>query len=58
MLEHVEISTIDGDYRRILFHENLTNSWSIAVDPRVGIRFSFLIDWDKIPRIEHCSMDG
>jgi hypothetical protein len=43
---------------RILFHENLTNSWSIAVDPRVGIRFLFLIDRDKNSRIEPCSMDG
>ena len=58
MLEHVEVSTYDGRYRRILFHENLTNPWSIAVDPRAGVRFLFLTDWGKNPRIERCSMDG
>jgi hypothetical protein len=41
-----------------LFHENLTNPWSIAVDPRAGVRFLFLTDWGKNPRIERCSMDG
>jgi hypothetical protein len=54
----VEVSTIDGRHRRILFHENLTNPWSIAVDPRAGVRFLFLTDWGKNPRIERCSMDG
>ena len=58
MLEHVEVSTIDGRYRRVLFHENLTNPWSIAVDPRSNIRYLFLTDWGKNPRIERCSMDG
>jgi hypothetical protein len=54
----VEVSTVDGRFRRILFHENLTNPWSIAVDPRAGVRFLFLTDWGKNPRIERCSMDG
>lgn len=58
ILEHVEVSTFDGRYRRILFHENLTNPFSIAVDPRAGVRFLFLTDWGKNPRIERCSMDG
>ncbi|CAF4528652.1 unnamed protein product, partial [Rotaria sp. Silwood2] len=58
MLEHVEVSTFDGRYRRILFHENLTNPWSIAVDPRAGLRYLFLTDWGKNPRIERASMDG
>jgi len=58
ILEHVEVSTVDGRHRRILFHENLTNPWSIAVDPRAGVRFLFLTDWGKNPRIERCSMDG
>ncbi|CAF0886571.1 unnamed protein product [Adineta steineri] len=58
ILEHVEVSTMDGRYRRILFHENLTNPWAIAVDPRAGVRFLFLTDWGKNPRIERCSMDG
>ncbi|CAF4992830.1 unnamed protein product, partial [Rotaria sp. Silwood1] len=58
MLEHVEVSTMDGRYRRILFHENLTNPWSIAVDPRAGLRYLFLTDWGKNPRIERASMDG
>ncbi|CAF4205802.1 unnamed protein product, partial [Rotaria sp. Silwood2] len=58
MLEHVEVSTFDGRYRRILFHENLTNPWSITVDPRAGLRYLFLTDWGKNPRIERASMDG
>lgn len=58
ILEHVEVASSDGRYRRILFHENLTNPWSIAVDPRAGARYLFLTDWGKNPRIERCSMDG
>ncbi|CAF0957368.1 unnamed protein product [Adineta ricciae] len=58
MLEHIEVSSADGRHRRILFHENLTNPWAIAVDPRPGVRFLFFTDWAKNPRIERCSMDG
>ena len=58
ILEHIEVSTIDGRHRRILLHENLTNPWAIAVDPRAGARFLFFTDWGKNPRIERCSMDG
>ncbi|CAM4944086.1 unnamed protein product [Rotaria socialis] len=58
MLEHVEVATVDGRYRRILFHENLTNPWSLAIDPRAGARYLFLTDWGTNPRIERASMDG
>lgn len=58
ILEHVEVSNVDGRFRRILLHENLTNPWSIAVDPRAGVRYLFLSDWGKHPRIERCSLDG
>jgi hypothetical protein len=58
VLEHVEVASVDGRYRRILFHENLTNPWAIAVDPRAGARYLFFTDWGKNPRIERCSMDG
>lgn len=58
MLEHIEVSSADGRHRRILLHENLTNPWAIAVDPRPGVRFLFFTDWAKNPRIERCSMDG
>ncbi|CAF1581398.1 unnamed protein product, partial [Rotaria sordida] len=58
MLEHVEVATMDGRYRRVLYHENLTNPWSIVVDPRAGLRYLFITDWGKNPRIERASMDG
>lgn len=58
MLEHIEVASVNGQHRRILFHENITNPWAIAVDPRAGVRYLFFTDWGKNPRIERCSMDG
>jgi len=58
ILEHVEVANMNGTYRRILFHENLTNPWSIAVDPRAGARFLFFTDWGSNPRIERSNLDG
>lgn len=36
ILETIEVSSLDGSQRRVVFSENVTNPRAIAVDPREG----------------------
>ncbi|XP_013407657.1 low-density lipoprotein receptor-related protein 2-like [Lingula anatina] len=58
VLETIEVATLDGRYRTVLFGDNVTNPRAIALDPREGQRLMFWTDWGQNPRIERAGMDG
>ncbi|XP_076440226.1 low-density lipoprotein receptor-related protein 2-like [Babylonia areolata] len=57
-METIEVVTIDGSYRMVLFTENITNPRAIEIDPRDGVRYLFWSDWGQNPRIERSGLDG
>ncbi|XP_014669426.1 PREDICTED: low-density lipoprotein receptor-related protein 2-like isoform X2 [Priapulus caudatus] len=57
-LETVEVASLDGKYRRVLFHENITNPRGFAIDPTDGARYMFWTDWGDHPRLERAGLDG
>ncbi|KAK7507961.1 hypothetical protein BaRGS_00000926, partial [Batillaria attramentaria] len=57
-METIEVVTLDGNYRMVLFSENITNPRAIEVDPRDGARYLFWSDWGQNPRIERSGLDG
>lgn len=56
-LDQIEVSKLNGSFRRTLIAGDMESPRAIAVDPREG--FLFWTDWDsQLPRIERCSMAG
>ncbi|KAK3103210.1 hypothetical protein FSP39_017453, partial [Pinctada imbricata] len=52
----IEVSNMDGSYRKVLFWKNLDQPRAIALDPLNG--WMFWTDWGETPKIERCSMNG
>ena len=52
----VEVSNLDGEYRRVVLSEGLLEPRAIAVDPTTG--FLFWSDWGAKPHIGRAWMDG
>ncbi|EDO49133.1 predicted protein [Nematostella vectensis] len=52
----IEVSNMDGRFRKVLFWENLGQPRAIAVDPASG--YMFWTDWGEEPKIERAGMDG
>lgn len=40
-METIEVVTLDGNFRMVLFSENITNPRAIEIDPRDGCCFYF-----------------
>ncbi|XP_054913786.1 low-density lipoprotein receptor-related protein 2 isoform X1 [Poeciliopsis prolifica] len=58
VLENIEVSTLDGHYRKVLLNKNITSPRGLALDPRNYTNLMFWSDWGQNPRIERASMDG
>lgn len=54
----VEVATLEGKNRKILFKGNDSNPMSIVLDPREGSRFMFWCDYAYHPSIKRAGMDG
>ncbi|GIY75808.1 low-density lipoprotein receptor-related protein 6 [Caerostris extrusa] len=52
----IEVSNLDGSYRKVLFWSNLDQPRSIALVPTDG--WMFWTDWGESPKIEKASMNG
>ncbi|KAH3884133.1 hypothetical protein DPMN_008105 [Dreissena polymorpha] len=52
----IEVSDLDGNYRKVLYWQNLDQPRAIALDPYHG--FIFWTDWGENPKIERAGMDG
>ncbi|CAH1173635.1 unnamed protein product [Phaedon cochleariae] len=52
----IEVATIEGKYRKVLFWTDLDQPRAIALAPREG--FMFWTDWGDSPKIERAGMDG
>lgn len=52
----IEVSKINGMYRKILVSENIQEPRSLAVFPRKG--YLFWSDWGEKPKIERSFLDG
>lgn len=50
-METIEVVTLDGDYRMVLFSENITNPRAIEVDPRDGSALSCFANNNNITAI-------
>uniref|UniRef100_H2LL78 Low density lipoprotein receptor-related protein 2b n=1 Tax=Oryzias latipes TaxID=8090 RepID=H2LL78_ORYLA len=57
-LECIEVSTLDGRFRKVLLNTNVTSPRGLALDPRNHTNLMFWSDWGQNPRIESASMDG
>ncbi|XP_067627209.1 prolow-density lipoprotein receptor-related protein 1 isoform X1 [Eurosta solidaginis] len=55
-LDTIEVSKLDGKYRRVLINENLREPRGIALDP--FNRHIFWSDWGDNPHIGKAGMDG
>lgn len=56
-LDHIEVASINGSFRRTLIAGSMESPRAISLDPRYGIMF--WTDWDKrSPRIEKATMSG
>lgn len=55
-LDTIEVSQLDGKYRRVLISENLREPRGIALDPYQ--RHIFWSDWGENPHIGKAGMDG
>uniref|UniRef100_A0A672JCA6 Low density lipoprotein receptor-related protein 2b n=1 Tax=Salarias fasciatus TaxID=181472 RepID=A0A672JCA6_SALFA len=58
ILENIEVSTLDGGFRKVLLSDNVTKPRGLALDPRNHTNLMFWSDWGQNPRIERASMDG
>uniref|UniRef100_A0AAX7TL23 EGF-like domain-containing protein n=1 Tax=Astatotilapia calliptera TaxID=8154 RepID=A0AAX7TL23_ASTCA len=58
VMENIEVSTLDGRYRKVLMSRNITNPRGLVLDPRNHTNLMFWSDWGQNPRIEQASMDG
>ncbi|RZF35698.1 hypothetical protein LSTR_LSTR009566 [Laodelphax striatellus] len=52
----IEVATITGQYRKVLFWEEIDLPRAIALDPMDSLMF--WTDWGEVPKIERASMDG
>ena len=52
----IEVSDLDGNYRKILLNQGLQEPRAIAVDPNYGLMF--WSDWGEKPHIGRAAMDG
>ncbi|ELU10964.1 hypothetical protein CAPTEDRAFT_222521 [Capitella teleta] len=52
----IEVSNVDGSYRKVLYWENLDQPRAIALDPLNG--YMYWTDWGEHPKIERAGMDG
>ncbi|GFU58759.1 low-density lipoprotein receptor-related protein 5 [Nephila pilipes] len=52
----IEVSNLDGSYRKVLFWKDLDQPRSLALVPMDG--WMFWTDWGETPKIERASMDG
>ncbi|KAJ8304909.1 hypothetical protein KUTeg_018492 [Tegillarca granosa] len=52
----VEVTDIDGNFRRTLYWRNITNLQSIAIDPQKG--YIFMADAGTLQKLERASMEG
>ncbi|CAH2009921.1 unnamed protein product [Acanthoscelides obtectus] len=56
-LDQIEVSKLNGSFRRTLVAGDMESPRAIAVDPRDG--YLFWTDWDsELPRLERCSLAG
>ncbi|XP_013410893.1 low-density lipoprotein receptor-related protein 6 [Lingula anatina] len=52
----IEVSDFNGNFRKVLFWQNLDQPRAIALDPLNGNMF--WTDWGETPKIEKAGMDG
>lgn len=52
----IEVATMDGRYRKVLFWTDIDQPRAIALAPMRG--FMFWTDWGETPKIERAGMDG
>ncbi len=49
-LETVEVATVEGKHRKVLFSENVDNPRALALDPREGsVKFNNQIQFSFVP---------
>ncbi|XP_047465711.1 low-density lipoprotein receptor-related protein 2 [Mugil cephalus] len=58
VMENIEVSTLDGRFRKVLLTKNVTSPRGLVLDPRNHTNLMFWSDWGQNPRIERASMDG
>uniref|UniRef100_A0A3P8V9P1 Low density lipoprotein receptor-related protein 2b n=1 Tax=Cynoglossus semilaevis TaxID=244447 RepID=A0A3P8V9P1_CYNSE len=58
VMENIEVSTLDGQFRKILLSKNVTSPRGLVLDPRNYTYLMFWSDWGQNPRIERSFMDG
>ncbi|GFR86359.1 low-density lipoprotein receptor-related protein 6 [Elysia marginata] len=52
----IEVSTLDGEFRKVLYWEGLDRPGRIALDPENG--YMYWTDYGEMPKIEKAGMDG
>ncbi|BFZ05153.1 hypothetical protein BsWGS_08192 [Bradybaena similaris] len=52
----IEVSNLDGGYRKVLYWQKLDQPRAIVLDPGNG--YMFWTDWGESPKIEKAGMDG
>uniref|UniRef100_A0A3Q3BE47 Low-density lipoprotein receptor-related protein 2-like n=1 Tax=Kryptolebias marmoratus TaxID=37003 RepID=A0A3Q3BE47_KRYMA len=57
VMENIEVSTLDGRFRKVLLNKNITSPRGLVLDPR-NTYLMFWSDWGQNPRIERACMDG
>lgn len=55
-LDHIQVSNLDGTFRKTLINTRLDEPRAIALLPQEGLMF--FTDWGINPKIERCAMDG
>ncbi|TDG98033.1 hypothetical protein EPR50_G00214030 [Perca flavescens] len=58
VMENIEVSTLDGLFRKVLLTKNVTSPRGLVLDPRNYTNLMFWSDWGQNPRIERADMDG
>uniref|UniRef100_A0AAQ5Z5D7 Low-density lipoprotein receptor-related protein 2 n=1 Tax=Amphiprion ocellaris TaxID=80972 RepID=A0AAQ5Z5D7_AMPOC len=58
VMENIEVSTLDGRFRKVLLTKNVTSPRGLVLDPRNYTNLMFWSDWGQNPRIERADMDG
>nr|XP_012551059.1 lipophorin receptor isoform X1 [Bombyx mori] len=53
---HIELSDLQGNMRKILIRDRLEEPRAIALNPLEG--WMFWTDWGQVPKIERAGMDG
>lgn len=55
-MNRIEVATMDGRYRKVLFWTDIDQPRAIALAPMRGLMF--WTDWGETPKIERAGMDG